>query len=151
LTLRALSNKSSWTLLGHLCLAIGRHGKPIAVRTDNERCFTSLVFTSALRCLGITHQRSAVGCPWQNGRIERFFGTLKQVLNQWSVQNGTQLQQSLYAFRDWYCTVRPHANLNGATPDEAWRDIDPYRNVPKKIEWFDAWDGLLSGYRIKRE
>jgi transposase InsO family protein len=39
---------------------------------------------SALRCLGITHQRSAVGYPWQNRRSERFFGTLKQALNQWT-------------------------------------------------------------------
>jgi transposase InsO family protein len=82
LCLTALVNKSSWTLLGHLCLAIGRYGKPVAVRTDNERCFTSIVFTSALRCFGIRHQRSDLGCPWQNGRIERFFGTLKQMLNQ---------------------------------------------------------------------
>jgi len=30
--------------------------------------------------LGICHRRSQTGCPWQNGRIERLFGTLKPLL-----------------------------------------------------------------------
>jgi hypothetical protein len=34
LGLRRLANKSAWRLLGHLCLAIGRHGRPRAVRTS---------------------------------------------------------------------------------------------------------------------
>ena len=107
----ALVNKSSWTLLGHLCLAIGRYGKPQAIRSDNERAFTSLVFTAALRCFRIRHQRIDLGCPWMNGRIERFFGTLKQSLNLWSVGSRYQLQASLDVFKDWYCCVRPHSNL----------------------------------------
>src|SRR5690606_295290 len=65
--LAVLTNKSSWALLGHLLLAIGRFGKPIAVRTDKERCFTSRVFTCGLRVLGIRHQRIDIACPWQNG------------------------------------------------------------------------------------
>ena len=146
-----LANKSSWTLLGHLCLAIGRHGTPKAIRTDNESVFTSRVFSAGLACFGIRHQRTDVGCPWQNGRIERFFGTLKQVLDQWTVENKQQLQDSLDLFRCWYCTVRPHANLNGATPHEAWNGIDPHQSTPTQVEWFEAWDGLLTGYLIKRE
>ncbi|WP_413897634.1 integrase core domain-containing protein [Rhodoferax sp.] len=78
------------------------------------------MFTATLRCFGIRHQLIDRGCPWQNGRIERFFGTLKQSLNHWAVGNRAQLQLSLEVFRDWYCCVRPHANLNGATPWEAW-------------------------------
>lgn len=147
--LAVLANKSSWTLLGHLCLAIGRFGKPAAVRTDNERCFTSRVFTWGLALLGIRHQRIDIACPWQNGRGERFFGTLKQSLDEWCVESGQQLQQSLALFRDWYCTVRPHANLDGRTPHEAWYGIDPYREKPKRVEWFEAWDGLLTGIRIR--
>lgn len=77
-----LANKSSWSLLGHLCLAIGRHGKPKATRTDNESSFTSRVFSAGLASFGIRHQRTDVGCPWQNGRIERFFVTLAQALDQ---------------------------------------------------------------------
>jgi putative transposase len=131
-------------------MAIGRYGKSRAIRSDNERVFTSHVFRSALRCLGIRHQRIDPGCPWMNGRIEHFFGTLKNSLNHWTVDDG-QLQASLDMFRDWYCDARPHANLNGATPLEAWRGIDPFQARPVKIEPFDEWDGLLRGFRIMRE
>jgi len=150
LTLVALPNKTSWTLLGHLCLAIGRYGRPRAIRTDNERVFTSGVFQLGLRIAGIRHQRIKAGCPWQNGRIERFFGTLKQSLDCWQVANQRQLQAALDAFRDWYCCIRPHARLDGATPVEAWQGIDPHRQKPVSIEWFEAWDGLLIGFRIRR-
>lgn len=71
LTLAALPNKGSWTLLGHLFLAIGKYGKPTAMRTDNESVFVSRLFRAVLRLAGIRHQRSDPGCPWQNGRIER--------------------------------------------------------------------------------
>lgn len=151
LNLSVLTNKSSWTLIGHLCLAISRYGKPKAIRTDNERCFTSLVFTSALRCFGIRHQLIDLGCPWQNGRIERLFGTLKQSLNFWSVAHHAQLQAALNLFHDWYCCVRPHSNLNSVTPYEVWCGVDPYLCKPKRVEWFSAWDGLLCGFRIRRE
>ncbi|MDA8456865.1 hypothetical protein M4R22_19065 [Acidovorax sp. GBBC 3334] len=39
--LQALPGKCTWTLLGHLLIAIGQHGKPRAIRTDNEAMFTS--------------------------------------------------------------------------------------------------------------
>jgi putative transposase len=99
-SLRALANKSSWILLGHLCMAIGRYGKPTAIRSNNERAFTSRVFRSALLCLGIRHQRIDLGCPWMNGRIVRYFGTLEISLNHWTVDDGGQLQASLDVFRD---------------------------------------------------
>ncbi|WP_426162277.1 integrase core domain-containing protein [Pseudoduganella sp. R-34] len=150
LALVALPNKTSWTLLGHLCVAIGRYGKPAAIRTDNERVFTSSVFRWALRFAGIRHQRIKAGCPWQNGRIERFFGTLKQSLDCWQVENQRQLQNALDVFRDWYCCIRPHTHLDGATPDEVWQGVDPHRRMPMRVEWFAAWDGLLTGFRIRR-
>ncbi|WP_426343383.1 integrase core domain-containing protein [Pseudoduganella sp. R-32] len=137
-------------MLGHLCLAIGRYGKPRAIRSDNERVFTSGVFQLGLRIAGIRHQRIKPGCPWQNGRIERFFGTLKQSLDCWQVANQRQLQAALDVFRDWYCCIRPHAHLDGATPDEVWQGIDPHRRTPMRVEWFEAWDGLLTGFRIRR-
>lgn len=151
MALAALENKSAWTLLGHLCLAIGRYGKPVSVRTDNERCFTSFVFTSALRCFGIRHELTDLGCPWMNGRIERFWGTLKHSLREWSVDNREQLQHALDVFGNWYCCVRPHANLGGATPYEAWHRIDWRRAKPVCVEWFYEWDGLLTGLRIRRK
>lgn len=149
LALTAVPNKSAWTLLGYLFLAIGRYGKPQALRSDNERVFTGKVFRAALRLGGIRQQLSDLGCPWQNGRIERLFGTLKGKLDQWRVLDGGQLQSALGQFAFWYNAVRPHQNLGGRTPLEAWRGIDPYRQAPKREKWFEAWDGLLQGYHLR--
>jgi transposase InsO family protein len=52
LTLAALPDKCSWTLLGYLFLAIRKYGRPRAIRTDNEACFTSRVFRAALALAG---------------------------------------------------------------------------------------------------
>jgi hypothetical protein len=49
LALKTLPRKCTWTLLGHLCLAIAEHGKPRSVRTDNEGMFTSTLWAAGLR------------------------------------------------------------------------------------------------------
>lgn len=149
LTLRALSDKTTVSLLRALLDVIERYGKPKIIRTDNERIFTSRRFRFALWLLGITHQRIDVCCPWQNGRIERFFGTLKGKLNRWSVNNIEQLDAALHLFRFWYNHIRPHQHLQERTPAEVWDGVD-MRNRGKEIAWFDAWDGLLTGYYIRR-
>jgi transposase InsO family protein len=145
LSLVALPNKCSWTLLGYLFLAIGKYGKPRAVRTDNEACFTSRLFHIVLMLSGIRHQRSDPCCPWQNGRIERLFGTLKQKLDQWEVAGFAALNGSLAEFRFFYNFVRPHQHLQGRTPHEAWHGVDPFARKAKLRCWFEAWDGLLQG------
>lgn len=150
LTLAALPDKGSWTLLGHLFLAIGKYSKPRALRTDNEACFTSRVFCVVLALAGIRHQRTELHCPWQNGRIERLFGTLKRKLDQWEVAGFEALNASLGEFRFWYNHLRPHQHLQGATPAEAWSQVDPYAVPVKQEYWFEAWDGLLRGYYLRR-
>ena len=66
LWLEALEAKSSWMLILKLIETIRRHGKPRAVRTDNEAVFSSRTFRLALLLLGVGHQRTDPGCPWQN-------------------------------------------------------------------------------------
>lgn len=148
LRLAALPNKCSWTLLGHLFLCIGKYGKPNAVRTDNEACFTSRLFRTVLAVSGIRHQRSDPHCPWQNGRIERLFGTLKHKLDQWEVSGFEALNGSLAEFRFFYNCVRPHQHLGGRTPHEAWHGVDPFARKAKLHRWFETWDGLLQGYYL---
>jgi transposase InsO family protein len=103
-----------------------------------------------LALLGIRHQRTDPGCPWQNGRIERFFGILKQKLDQWSVDSVEELCNSLLLFRFFYNHVRPHQNLSGRTPAEAWAGTEILAGKPKMTYWFDAWDGLLQGFYLRR-
>lgn len=150
LWLEALEIKSSWALIEKLIEAIKRCGKPKAVRTDNEAVFTSTAFRFALFLLGIRHQRTDAGCPWQNGRVERFFGTLKERLDQLAVESHDALNAALAEFRFFYNHVRPHQNLDGSTPAEAWVGVQPNVDSYETEYWFEAWDGLLKGYYLRR-
>jgi transposase InsO family protein len=149
LCLAALRDKSSFTLLRHLLNAIRQHGKPKIIRTDNEAIFTSGLVRLTLWLLGIRHQRIAPHCPWQNGRVERFFGTLKDKLDQWQVDSLTQLNRALGQFQFWYNAVRPHQHLQGRTPIEVWSGVDVFSRMPKREYWFDAWEGLLTGFYLR--
>src|SRR5467141_3240852 len=150
LRLEALETKSSWTLISKLVEAIRRYGKPRAVRTDNEAVFTSRTFRFALFLLGIHHQRIDPGCPWQNGRVERFFGTLKAKLDRLAADSFDSLNNALAEFLFFYNHVRPHQNLAGLTPAEAWAGANPFAFASRDEYWFEAWDGLLSGYYLRR-
>ncbi|KAF0163898.1 MAG: hypothetical protein FD157_2577 [Rhodocyclaceae bacterium] len=150
LALTALPNKCSWTLLGHVFLAIGKYGKPKAIRTDSESVFVSRLFRAVLKLADIKHQRSDPGCPWQNGRIERLFLTLKQKLDRIEVESFATLNSLLGEFRFFYNLIRPHQHLSGRTPAEAWSRDDPYAKPVKQEFWFEAWDGLLTGYYLRR-
>jgi transposase InsO family protein len=150
LRLEALQSKSSWALIGKLTEAIRRYGKPRTIRTDNESIFTSKAFRLALLLLGIRHQRIDLHCPWQNGRVERFFGALKEKLDRLAVDSLDALNQALTEFRFFYNHVRPHQNLGGRTPAEAWAGVDPYAARIKSEYWFETWGGLLKGYYLRR-
>ena len=143
LMLGVVKDKASITLLECLLAVVKKHGKPTFIRTDNEAVFTSRLFRFGLWMLGIRHQRTEIACPWQNGKVERFFGTLKQKLNQWEVASAGELIHSLHLFRFWYNHVRPHDYLDGATPAELWSGS---KGNPNRAKWFEAWDGLLTGY-----
>jgi transposase InsO family protein len=149
LKLQALHDKTTHTLIACISEVIRTHGKPKIIRTDNEGMFRSPAFGNALKQLGIRHQLTDPGCPWQNGRIERLFGTLKEKLDQWQVPNFVQLNIDLAVFRYWYNHIRPHQNLEGRTPAEAWNEINPYTKPPKQEQWFEVWGGLLAGYELR--
>ncbi len=63
---------------------------------------------------------------------------------------------ALGVFRFWYERVRPHQNLNGKTPWEAWCAMaePPQRmpiSSPQQWTWFEEWDGVLTALSQKRE
>ncbi len=156
ITLNAIANMNFYTLAGHVLIAVGRFGKPTAIRTDNAPQLVSKRFCWFLRLLNIRHQRSDVGCPWQNGFIERLFGTLKPKLNQICVGDFTQLNFALKTFKDWYNQIRPHQNLNGHTPAEVWAwltgdvSTEQFEELAtESVTPFVAWDGLLTGHQIR--
>lgn len=143
LRLRELADKSSLAIVRELIAVMRQFGIPRFIRTDNETCFTSRTMWFAMRLLGVRLQRTQPSCPWQNGRIERLFGTLKQVLDRIAATDGAELVVRLIEFRCWYNHVRPHQHLDGHTPAEVWAGRTKSRKRPL---YFRAWDGLLSGW-----
>ncbi|MCO7227589.1 integrase core domain-containing protein [Pleionea sp. CnH1-48] len=149
LKLEVLDNKSSTRILLSLIQTIKQFGFPKNIRTDNEINFCSRLMTTAFTLLNIKHQRTKVAAPWQNGKVERFFGTLKSKTRTLLFDNQNHLNNELNTFRFWYNHVRTHDYLDGKTPTQCW-DSTKHSNR-EKAQWFDKWRGLLRGYYIPRE
>jgi len=64
------------------------------------------------------------GCPWQNGKDERFNGTVRdECLNMHLFVSVREARVRLEAFRRHYNEERPHSRLGYQTPSEfkqAW-------------------------------
>ena len=144
IALRRIRTKASIAILREILDLIERFGVPSCLRTDNEPVLTSRVFRFGLRWLGIRHQRTERCAPWQNGRIERFFGTFKAVLRARSAAEESVSDQDLRIFRFWYNFCRPHQHLNGRTPAEAWNE-EP-KSTGDRPTFFSEWDGWLTGF-----
>ena len=146
LALRELSTRHSVDILRILFEIVAAHGVPKQLRTDNESIFTSWIFRVSLWLLGASHQRSAPHAPWQNGRIERLFLTLKQCIRAREPRAASTdivQQTDLDLFRAWYNGVRPHQHLNGDVPAEVWAGKKLRSSKPR---YFSAWEGVLTGF-----
>lgn len=66
-----------------------------------------------------------------------------------------RLQATLNEFKAFYNQIRPHQNLGGLTPDEAWHGqtlAEVQRtNAQTQGQWVQALGGLLVGYRRKHK
>lgn len=134
-------------------MAIAQHGKPLRLRTDNEPVFNSRVFKTFLRMAVVRHEPTQKHAPWQNGRMERLFGTLKPLLRQLVIPSSAVLQAALDEFRDFYNHVRPHQNLQGLTPAEHFvglRPVDLKQMPVRQVIEVQALAGLMWGYWIRR-
>ena len=110
------------------------HGWPAATLTDNGSVYTSRFtggrngFEYLLAYLGIRQKNGAPGHPQTQGKIERFYQTLKRWLGQGpAAASIAALQDRLDAFRHAYNEERPHRAVGRVTPGEA------YRATPKAL------------------
>lgn len=144
LMLKEVRTRTTIALLRAVFDLVERFGRPTSLRTDNEPAFASPLFSLALRAVGIRHQRTDPYSPWQNGRIERLFGTFKERLLLWWQEAGApgEIQGDLDTVRLWYNHVRPHQGLAGLTPAVAWAG----RAGTKPLRFFSAWNGILGGF-----
>jgi transposase len=91
---------------------------PKELWVDNGRMFTSKAFKSYVRKRGIKIHYTDKGSPWQNGKIERLFGTLK---SEWikyrRYRTPESLKNSLKEFRRWFNCEREIQKLGYKTPN----------------------------------
>jgi putative transposase len=105
--------------------AIANHGKPASILTDRgiqfyaneaeEREKGATVFERYLVANEIRQVLSRVSHPQTNGKVERFFGTVKRKL--------PRFDDDIDRLMVWYNTVRPHMSLNLdeiETPQQAY-------------------------------
>ncbi len=117
------------------------HGYPAATLTDNGMVYTTRLarggrgrgdgagnaFETLLADLGITQKNGRPFEPTTQGKIERFWQTLKKHLDAHPTATITELQAVLDAFRDYYNHVRPHRALRRKTPAFAYQLIPKAR------------------------
>ena len=104
--------------------ALAARGIPESVYVDNGSAFVDAALKRAAARLGIKITHSAPGRPQGRGKIERFFGVVRE---QFLVEIGdeasvTDLAQLNKLFTAWYETVyhtRPHGET-GQPPIERW-------------------------------
>jgi transposase InsO family protein len=108
--------------------AVEHHGVPASTLTDNGMVFTtrfrrgSNSFERELVLLGVEQKNGKPNHPQTQGKVERFWQTLKKWLRaQPPAATLAQLQTQLDTFADYYNTQRPHRSLAGATPEHAYR------------------------------
>jgi hypothetical protein len=147
LALKHLPTKSTINILIALLETIRDYGKPKSIKSDNEVVFTSKLMKVTLWLLGIKRQTTQIASPWQNGKIERLFGTMKQSFTGLVFPTSIALQDGLKEFRFFYNHVRIHQNLDYNTPANAWegkaistsktaREIVYYRGLCDNVAGF---------------
>lgn len=113
------------------------HGYPTATLTDNGMVYTTRLarggrgrgdgagnaFETLLADLGITQKNGRPFKPTTQGKIERFWQTLKKHLATRPTVTVTELQTVLDTYRDYYNQTRPHRALRRRTPAFAYQLI----------------------------
>jgi transposase InsO family protein len=92
-------------------------GRPEAVMSDNGACYRSLAFRAELARAGARQILTPPYTPRWNGKVERFFQTLKR---EWayahSWPSSTRRSRALPSFLRYYNRQRPHSSLGDRPP-----------------------------------
>jgi transposase InsO family protein len=115
-------------IVADLHLAMGRHGRPERMLTDNGAVFTGLyrgrgwvALERELAALGIGLSHCRPYHPQTCGKVERFHQTLKKWLARQDPAATTGgLQAQLDSFASYYNHQRPHRAIGRRTPAQAW-------------------------------
>jgi putative transposase len=98
---------------------VAQHGAPAYLRSDNGPEFVAIAVQRWLAQRQIATLYIDPGCPWQNGKEERFNGTVRdECLNMHVFASAIEASVRLSAYRHHYNEERPHSALGYQTPSE---------------------------------
>ena len=96
---------------------LAQHVAPGHLRSDNGPEFVAQAVRPWLADCHVATLYIELGKPWQNGKEERFNGTVRdECLNLYVFQSLAEACVRLSAFRHHYNTERPHSQLGYLTP-----------------------------------
>jgi putative transposase len=126
LALDVTSTTSADRVIGVLTTLVAQHGAPAQLRSDNGAEFVAQTVQLWLAQSGVATLYIEPGKPWQNGKEERFNGTVRdECLNQFVFGSLAEACVRLERFRQEYNTERPHSALGYLTPQAfrgAWTE-----------------------------
>ena len=137
LALDVALSTSAERVMGVLTALVAQHGAPGYLRSDNGAEFVATAVQKWLAECGVQTLYIEPGKPWQNGKEERFNGTVRdECLNLHVFSSLAEACVRLSAFRQHYNMERPHSRLGYLTPlafKRAWLEAqeklqDP--NIP---------------------
>jgi len=118
------TSSSAERVTSRLAELVTLYGAPAYLRSDNGPEFVAVAVQIWLAQRQIGTLYIDPGCPWQNGKEERFNGTVRdECLNLHSFTSATEAGVRLSAYRQHFNEERPHSALGYQTPSEfkrAW-------------------------------
>jgi putative transposase len=117
LALDVALSTSAERVIGVLTALIAQYGAPANLRSDNGAEFVATAVQTWLTQCGVQTLYIDPGKPWQNGKEERFNGTVRdECLNMHQFFSVAEACVRLSTFRHHYNTERPHSRLGYLTP-----------------------------------
>ena len=132
---RLLAWRLSVTMEASLCVealedALAHHGKPEIVNTDQGAQFTGLAFTGLLTKQSIAISMDGKGAWQDNVFVERLWRTIKyEEVYLRAYESVSDARASIGRYLLFYNERRPHASLDGMTPDQAYFTPLPFRSA----------------------
>jgi putative transposase len=118
------TSSSAERVIGVMAQLVAAHGVPAYLRSDNGSEFVAQAVQAWVAHRHITPLYIDPGSPWQNGKDERFNGTVRdECLNMYVFASVQEARVRLEIFRRHYNEARPHSRLGYQTPSEfkqAW-------------------------------
>lgn len=134
LALDVALTSSAERVISVLKTLIEQHGTPQYLRSDNGAEFVATAVQTWLVERDIQTLYIEPGKPWQNGKEERFNGTVRdECLKMHLFASLAEATVRLSAFRNQYNTERPHSQLGYLAPQAfkaAWVEAQAKRRDP---------------------